>query len=150
MTNPLPELLPCPFCGGEAEIRLHQYAGTYASGMETPWPYAACKKGCVSMPAVTCDDWPYGQSNGARSSKQARKEAIIGWNHRTPTTNIDSNTDIDELKQAFRNYRDGKYKVAHLDKYARLNSGMLEEKRAAFDKIGEAQDTFKRILGMTL
>lgn len=79
------ELKSCPFCGGEAEIRLHRYHGTGASGMETPEPYAACKSGCVAMNPVPADDWPYGQAHGANTSEQARAIVIAAWNTRAPS-----------------------------------------------------------------
>jgi hypothetical protein len=75
-------LLPCPFCGGKAEVRLYRYAGAHASGMETPEPYVACTNGCVAMEPVRCDDWPYGRKNGALSSAEARQVAINAWQTR--------------------------------------------------------------------
>jgi hypothetical protein len=75
-------LLPCPFCGGTAEIRLNRYHGTGASGMETPEPYAACKGGCIEMKPVRCDDWPSGRKLGLPTSAEARQIAINAWQTR--------------------------------------------------------------------
>lgn len=36
MSSEMPELLPCPFCGGKAEFREWHYSGVGATGMEEP------------------------------------------------------------------------------------------------------------------
>ena len=79
------QLEPCPFCGGEAKIKDHRIGGTGSSGMETPHPYPCCTKCQARLPAIPCDDWPYGQANGALTYKQARAEAIAAWNTRATT-----------------------------------------------------------------
>lgn len=80
----LSALMPCPFCGGEAEISDHRYQGTMASGMETPEPYAGCRVDCVRMRPVRCDESPFGKSNGSLTYEQARARAIEAWNRRAP------------------------------------------------------------------
>lgn len=77
------KLKACPFDGAPAVLDFNRYHGTGASGMETPEPYVRCSTpGCVRMAPIPCDDWPYGRTVGALTSKQARAKAVKLWNNR--------------------------------------------------------------------
>ena len=57
-----PELLPCPFCGGAAEVR------------EWDFPYVRFQARCVECKTT------------GRTRFNERAKAIAAWNHRTPPT----------------------------------------------------------------
>lgn len=94
-------LAACPLCRGEAEIIRHRYAGTGASGMETPEPSIRCKKCRLETRQYRADDWPSGRKAGTPTYKQAEAELIKDWNTRTSPT-IEAVEDEREVEAAAR------------------------------------------------
>jgi len=62
------ELKPCPFCGGEASIRIDTSHST------------ACLIGCATMGCFGHEQW-----------EETEAEAIAAWNRRTPEPGKDGN-----------------------------------------------------------
>lgn len=77
-------LKPCPFCGGDAVLKKQRYAGTGASGMETPWPYIMCNKCKLAQMPLYCDDWAKGPRSKRRhlNYKEAEAQQVAAWNTR--------------------------------------------------------------------
>lgn len=79
MTEP-DALLPCPFCGGEAEWNLGK------KGDDTPWRYLACGV-CEAMgPHVA--DWKLSAHDAAHNDAIL----IAAWNTRAPLPPVTQNT----------------------------------------------------------
>lgn len=75
------ELLPCPFCGGEASFEYVRYSGTMASGMEPPTCYAGCKKCSTRFSGGATEEWDPKRRWYDRT-EEAHKQAADKWNTR--------------------------------------------------------------------
>ncbi len=76
MTNKAPELLPCPFCGGEAEMRERMD--------ENIWDHSTVKWVSVGCKNIDCDlqgfDWP----------EDVEPNAVALWNTRADQQAIEA------------------------------------------------------------
>lgn len=70
------KLLPCPFCGGEAEV-LRSWTGK-------KWYWPSCVNPSVAICPGRTDEQD--EQGGTHLDRNTKEEAIALWNTRTPTT----------------------------------------------------------------
>jgi len=103
--NPTPKLMPCPFCGGNAEVFYNDY-----SDYPDHWYYDVVCEDCIQESAI-------------------KEDAIKAWNTRAPVPNPEtssgsamsatqmSSSDADKTREAFEASYIGDKSKDELDRY---------------------------------
>lgn len=80
MQNTTPDLKPCPFCGGKAEVRMKGYAYS-KNRIQNEW-VVKCMKGCCETPPFSSDISQDVDTGAVVVKSTGIKEAVDAWNKR--------------------------------------------------------------------
>ena len=112
------KLLPCPFCGGEAEVRNKHIPPKMSIMPDYNYFYCACMECCVEGKSFSVVDLYY-KKNYVEIEKELTNKAIQAWNTRKPMDDIVEKLEAEshiEPVDDMDPYGDISVKVVGLDK----------------------------------